>query len=59
MVFEADEVNAAPVEALAFASRPQTPNAENCKPEVVEDREHLTTFNSWGAPAARDKPGML
>jgi hypothetical protein len=25
---------------------------------VEEDRENLTTFKSWGAPIARDKPGM-
>lgn len=24
-----------------------------------EEREHLTTFKSWGHPLARDKPGMV
>jgi hypothetical protein len=26
-------------------------------PEIVENREYLTQFKSWGKPEARDKPG--
>jgi hypothetical protein len=28
-------------------------------PDIVENREFLTQFKSWGKPEARDKPGKL
>lgn len=56
--FEADE-NATSTQAAAVDSRAPTPESEKAQPEKEEDREHLTTFSSWGTPAARNKPGIL
>lgn len=57
--FEADET-ATSTQAAAVDSRAPTPESEKAQPEKEEeDREHLTTFSSWGTPAARNKPGIL
>jgi hypothetical protein len=62
---ETDEVAVSDVNETAVSDK--TPDAESCvtTPKLehsqlkAENREHLTTFNSWGTPAVRSKPGML
>lgn len=56
--FEADET-ATSTQAAVVDSRAPTPESEKSRPEKEEDREHLTTFSSWGTPAARNRPGIL
>lgn len=42
--------------ALSFATEA---GALMGSPEQEEDRENLATFETWGTPAARGKPGKI
>ncbi|KAL2819894.1 hypothetical protein BDW59DRAFT_164807 [Aspergillus cavernicola] len=44
------------VAAITLDSGAHTPATETPQSDMEEDREHLATFKSWGAPVARDKP---
>lgn len=49
-------------EAVTLTKEPEiVETPEVPKPSITEeeDREHLTHFKTWGAPMARDKPGMI